>query len=91
MTFLANYGFFKLMLRVCTLSHATQTLRVHFWRAGMLTVDEKSTPPAAETSLHQTKEVKHWNYRMQAINLNWAQYNLYAHVRVHDSKWQLND
>ena len=29
--------------------HATRTLGHIFWRAGILTIDEKSTPPAAET------------------------------------------
>ncbi len=53
--------------------HATRKVQEHFWRAGMLTVDERSAPPAVETSLHQATEVKYWwNYRTQATNLNWA-------------------
>ncbi len=56
------------------LDFLTCTLHKHlgyiFWRADIFTVDERSAPLAAETSQHQTKEVKHWNYRMQATNLN---------------------
>ncbi len=51
--------------------HTTRTLRAHFWRAGILTVDERSAPPAAETSQHQTrKKVKHRNYRTHITNPN---------------------
>ncbi len=48
----------------------TSTLLQHLghilWRAGILTVDEKSEPPAVDTSQHRARQVEHWNYRTQA-------------------------
>ncbi len=56
------------------LDFLTSTLLWHtYWRAGILTVDDRVTPPALATTQHQTKKLSTLEVQNYTTNLNHAQ------------------